>query len=131
MSKFIFTFLLVLGLLPYTNAQTIQQVDYTSVSTDMLLFKKFKNIASSRLHQAIAEMTLRGETSFQNYTFKKTGKLRDRVEIMQTNSKGEIAFQLEILESTFLHFLNAKETAQEQEQKRMASERPLLTLSLE
>lgn len=131
MSRFIITALLLLGAFGLTQAQTIKQVEYNALNTDVLLYKKFKTVASSSLRQALAEMTLRGEASFQNYTFRKAGKFKDRIEIIQNNDKGEVAFHLEILESTFLHFLNAKEVAQEEQEKRLATQFPLLTFAIE
>lgn len=131
MSKFIITALLFLGAISLTNAQTIQQIEYNVSNTDILLYKKFKKVASSALRQTLADMTLRGEAYFQEYIFRKAGRFKDRIEIIQNNAKGEVAFHLEILESTFLHFLNAKELAQEEEEKRLATQFPLLTFAIE
>ncbi len=129
MSNFIVTVFLLLGALTITSAQTIQQVEYTSSSTDELLYKKFKTVESSSMRTALAEMTLRGEANLQNYTFRKAGRFKDRIEIVQIGSDGKIVFQLEILESTFLHFLNMKEFAKEQEEKYISKQSPLLTFA--
>jgi hypothetical protein len=121
MSKIIFIPLFAGCLLQSAYAQNVSsyktvEYTYTTNTTETFLAQKFKNFESKDLRNVIGQVSLFGEAQLSEYTFKRTGKFRDRIEIIQKTDAQKVIFQIEVAESTFLYFLNEKERIKEREE---------------